>query len=53
MDGKIVETVYGKKSKYTITRKDNTFRSTQFLIYKDGKYWKSSDSLAEAVRLCS
>jgi hypothetical protein len=49
MDGSVVETIYGKSSKYQITRKTSLFSDTRFLIYKDGNFFNGYDSLAKAV----
>lgn len=52
MQGKLVETRYGKYSKYEITRKDGILSGPSFLVYKDGRFWKSRNTLAEAVDIC-
>lgn len=52
MQGKHVETLYGKYSRYEITRKDGILAGVTFLIYKNGTFWKSSKSLSAAVALC-
>lgn len=44
----IVETVYGKYSKYEVV-KDSGLLSTSFYVCKDGKYVSSYDSLKDAV----
>jgi hypothetical protein len=46
---KVVETVYGKYSKYEIVRKSKHF-STRFNVYKDGSYETSFKSLKAAVK---
>ena len=48
MDGKLVETIHGKRSKFEITRKSN-FLSESFFVYEDGKFWTSFSSLDRAV----
>ncbi len=50
--GKVVETIYGKYSKYEIIRTDGGFlSSTSFSIYRDGKYHRGSySSLSAAVQ---
>jgi hypothetical protein len=47
----VVETVYGKLSKYEIVKSEGgLISSTSFSIYKNGSYFKGSyDSLAKAV----
>ncbi len=52
MQGKHIETLYGKYSKYEITKKDGILTSSSFLIYRDGSFWKSRKTLSEAVELC-
>ena len=49
MDGTHVETVFGKHHRYDIRRKERILAATSYLIYRDGKYWTSSNSLNEAV----
>ena len=54
MAGKeVVETIYGKRSKYEIIKtQGGLLSSTSFSIYKDGSYWKGTyDSLARAVEV--
>lgn len=49
MARKLIETLYGKRSKYEIYRSE-TLLSHEFVIYRDGDYWKGTyDSLAKAV----
>jgi len=52
-NGKVIETIYGKSSKYEIVKSPGGIISnTSFSIYKDGQYWKGSyDSLARAVEV--
>ena len=48
-DQEVIETIYGKHSKYEIVRESGIF-STKFYIYRNGKYYRGSfDSLATAV----
>jgi hypothetical protein len=50
MSKKLVETIYGKRSKFDIYEVPKTFGGKEFIIYKDGDYWKGTfDSLAKAV----
>ena len=46
--GRLVETIYGKSSKYEIY-KDSSFFSVSFKIYKNEKFWKSFSQLDKAV----
>lgn len=50
--GKVVETLYGKYSKFEIVRTDGgLLSSTSFSIYRDGKYHRGSfSSLSAAVQ---
>ncbi|HEX8622875.1 MAG TPA: hypothetical protein VF718_12990 [Allosphingosinicella sp.] len=50
--GKVVETIYGKYSKFEIVRTDGgLLSSTSFSIYRDGKYHRGSfSSLSAAVQ---
>lgn len=48
MSEKIIETVYGKYSKFEV-EKQSTMWSTTFRVLKDGKYLASFDSLDRAV----
>jgi len=52
MQGNLVETRHGKYHRYEITKKSHVFSGPTFLIYRDGSFWKSRNSLAEAVGLC-
>lgn len=46
----VVEVVYGKRSKFEIYKISKSFGGYEFVIYKDGDYWKGTfDSLAKAV----
>jgi hypothetical protein len=46
----VVETIYGKYSKYEIIKETSLFGSPKFYIYKDGKYHRGSfSSLRGAV----
>lgn len=48
--GKILETIYGRYSKYEIFRRA-TFMGYEFYIYKDGEYWTGTfPSLKAAVQ---
>lgn len=50
-DGEVVETIYGKSSVYEIIKKGGMF-STDFYIYKNGKYHKGSyKDLSRAVEV--
>ena len=47
---KLIETVYGKRSKFEIYEVPKPFGGKEFIIHKDGDYWKGVfDSLAKAV----
>ena len=47
--GEVIETVYGKYSKYEIIKEAGVW-STKFYLYKDGKYHRGSySSLRDAV----
>ena len=50
-DKVVVETIYGKRHKYEITKDtSNLFGSAKFNIYRDGEYYKGSySSLSAAV----
>ncbi|WP_209428294.1 hypothetical protein [Pararhodobacter sp. SW119] len=52
-DKQVVETIYGKYSKFEIMKSPGGLISnTSFSIYKDGQYWKGSyDSFARAVEV--
>lgn len=46
----VVETVYGKYSKFEIVKQSSFLGSPKFYIYKDGKYHRGSfSSLRDAV----
>lgn len=49
----VVETIYGRHSKYEIVKSPGgLLSSTSYSIYRDGQYWKGSyDSLARAVEV--
>ncbi len=47
-DKKLVETIYGKYSKFDIYCSDS-WGATDFYLYKDGKPWKSYSTLSGAV----
>ncbi len=50
MSKKLIETVYGKRSKFEIYEVPKSFGGKEFIIHKDGDYWKGVfDSLAKAV----
>ena len=50
MAKEIVEVVFGKRSKYEIYKVHKPFGCYEFIIHKDGSYWKGTfDSLANAV----
>jgi hypothetical protein len=46
---KLVETIYGRRSKFEIYKNEKLFGSTDFSIYKDGSYWKTVGTLSSAV----
>ena len=46
--GQLVETIYGKSSKYEVY-KESGFISDSFKIYKNEKFWKSFSQLDRAV----
>lgn len=48
MSKTVVETVYGKYSKYEVIKDSKTF-STSIYLYKDGSYVGSYSSVAAAV----
>lgn len=48
MSETVVETIYGKYSKYEIVRKSGTF-STDIVLRKDGKFEGSYSSVQAAV----
>lgn len=49
--GEVIETVYGKYSKYDVVKEPGgVFSGPKFYIYKDGKYHRGSfSSLRDAV----
>ena len=50
MSKKLIETIYGKRSKFEIYAVPKSFGEKDFIIHKDGSYWKGTfDSLAKAV----
>ena len=49
MSKTVVETFYGKFSKFEVVRDSGTF-STSFYVYKDGKHESSHGSLDQAVK---
>jgi len=49
-DGKLIDTIYGRRSKYTVYRKPGGFLSNEsFSVYKDDQFWKSFGALDAAV----
>lgn len=51
MADKLVETIYGRRSKFEIYENKKSFGGVEFVMYKDGSYWKGTfDSLAKAVQ---
>jgi hypothetical protein len=51
---RLVETIYGKRSKFEVYEVAKAFGGKEFVIYKDGSYWKGTyDSLAKAVQKAS
>lgn len=50
-DGDVIETVFGKRSVFEVVKKTGMF-STEFYIYKDGKYHKGKyNDLSRAVEV--
>jgi hypothetical protein len=45
----VVETIYGKYHKFEIIKETSLMGSPKFHIYRDGSYFKSYSSLADAV----
>jgi hypothetical protein len=52
--GEVIETVYGKYSKYEVVKQPGgVFSSPKFSIYRDGEYHRGSfSSLRDAVEAC-
>jgi hypothetical protein len=52
--GEVIETVYGKYSKYEVVKQPGgVFSSPKFYIYRDGEYHRGSfSSLRDAVEAC-
>lgn len=51
MTDNVVETIYGKYSKFEIVKKTSTFGNPKFYIYKNGDYHRGSfSSLRAAVK---
>lgn len=51
MSKEVVEVVHGKRSKFEIYKVSKSFGGAEFIIHKDGSYWKGTfDSLATAVQ---
>ena len=50
-DGELVETIYGKSSKYEIfkTRPGFLDDSRKFVVYKDEEHWKRFQRLDDAM----
>lgn len=48
MSKTVMETFYGSYSKFEVVKDSGTF-STEFKVYKDGKFLSSFSSLARAV----
>ena len=49
-DGKLVETIYGKRSKYEVFKTSGgIFSDGKFRVYKDEEYWKEFSELNNAV----
>lgn len=48
-DKKVVETIYGKYSKYEIVKSTSLLFSPTFSIYKNGRYYKGSYSSLRAA----
>lgn len=50
MSKEMIEVIYGKRSKFEVYRITKPFGGYEFVIYKDGQYWKGTfDSLSAAV----
>ena len=50
MSDEVVETVYGKYSKFEVVKKTGVIESTKFYLLKDGKPFKGPySSLSDAV----
>lgn len=50
MSKEVIEVIYGKRSKFEVYRISKAFGGYEFVIYKDGNYWKGTfDSLSAAV----
>ena len=43
--GTLIDTIYGKLSKFDIYKKSSGWGSTSFVVYKNNKYWKSFSRL--------
>ena len=51
MSKEVVEVIHGRRSKFEIFKVSKPFGGAEFIIHKDGKYWKGVfDSLAVAVQ---
>jgi hypothetical protein len=51
MSKKLVEVIHGKRSRFEVYKVAKSFGVAEFIIHKDGSYWKGVfDSLAAAVR---
>lgn len=49
-DGEVIETIYGKYSKFEVIKKTSVWTSPKFYIHKDGEYHRGSfSSLKDAV----
>lgn len=50
MAKELVETIYGKRSKFEVYRIKKVLGGYEFVIHKDGQYWKGTfSSLSAAV----
>ena len=47
--GQLVETIYGKSSKYEVYKVSEFLAGTKFKIYKNEKLWKRFSQLDRAV----
>jgi hypothetical protein len=51
MSKESVEVIHGRRSKFEIYKVSKSFGGVEFIIHKDGSYWKGVyDSLAAAVK---
>ena len=51
MAKELVEVIFGKRSKFEVYKVPQSFGGAEFIIHKDGSYWKGTfDSLAKAIQ---